>query len=91
MPLSHDRLFIAVRREETLMRIGEWETEDLVLEVNLEVVNRAERFVFASDTMQSELIEQEFGQNRVPTLMEQLELRRAADRAGLLGPRRVRR
>jgi hypothetical protein len=88
MPLSHNRLFVAVRREETLMRICEWETEDLALEVNLEVVQRAERFVFASDTSQTDFIQEHFGQGRVETLMEQLERRRAADRAGLLLPRR---
>jgi hypothetical protein len=91
MPLSHDRLFIAVRQEATLDQIGAWDTEGLVAEINLEVVSRAERFVFASDTSQTDFIQQHFGQNRVQTLMEQLEVRRAADRAGLLGPRRVRR
>ncbi|MBF0678423.1 MAG: DUF4238 domain-containing protein [Devosia sp.] len=91
LPLSPTRLFIAVRREETLDKIAVWPIEELVMEINMEVVGRAERFVFASDMSQARFIRNRFGQQRVRTLFHDLEARRAADRAGLLGPGGTRR
>lgn len=86
MPISPTRLFIAVRRDETLALIRRWPVDELATEVNREVVGRAERFVFASNRSQDRFIQNRMGTQKVRTIFQDLEDRRAADRAGLLAP-----
>lgn len=81
MPLTPTKLFIAVRRMETLARIRKLSTDELVAEVNLEVVQNARRFVFAADRSQERFILNHFGRSNQPTWMMRLAEKRARDRA----------
>lgn len=80
MPLTPAKLFIAVRRMETLANIRELTTDDLVAEVNLKVVQNARRFVFASDKSQERFILNHFGRSNQPSWMMRLAEKRARDR-----------
>lgn len=81
MPLSPSKVFIGVRRMETLAKIQELTTDELVAEVNLEVVQNARRFVFAADTSQDRFVLNHFGRSNQPTWMMRLAEKRARDRA----------
>jgi hypothetical protein len=80
MPLTPTKLFIAVRRMETLAKIQELTTDELVAEVNLEVVRSARRFVFASDKSQERFILNHFGRSNQPSWMMRLAEKRARGR-----------
>lgn len=80
MPLTPTKLFIAVRRMETLAKIQQLETDDLIAEVNREVVQKAHRFVFASDMSETRFVLNHFGHSHEPTWMMRLAEKRARDR-----------
>lgn len=81
MPLTPTKLFIAVRRMQTMDAIQRLTRDELVAEVNLEVVRNARRFVFAADTAQNRFVLNHFGCSNKPSWMMRLADKRARERS----------
>lgn len=61
LPLSPDTLFVAANTQDALNQIREMEEEELIEAVNLPIVQKSRRFVFAQNEEQQDMIQMEFG------------------------------
>lgn len=76
LPLSPDRLFVAVNSNETEIFIRQRPVKELAEGVNMLVVRHAIKYVYATDDGSVKFVDKHFGKSRPKSLMQRLRDRR---------------